>query len=306
MPFFKRSGPEPTPDPDLPLTAERARSLRALVREAFAETGVEVVVHPGHVEDDQGAKYGLWNVAAACNDVPEEEWAPIVRAHVSRLGRTGDVETMSEDELRRAVYFRLVESASLPDPTWHPSADRYGDGLTAVLSVDLPETVSTPQEDFWSKRGGYERWRDTGRANVRALLISDDLEHARIAPPDGTGAFDVVLGESFFTASTALLPEDLARRFAPGTDASRGMLLVVPFRHQVAFRVLDGTRDGVPALNNLFNFAMQGFAEAPGPLSPHVFWVVEGRWRQVTQIVDGQPQVQVDEDLAAALGGLAG
>jgi hypothetical protein len=304
--FFKRSRPEPTPDGDLPLTAEQARTLRGLVRTAFAETGVEVVVHAGHVEDDQGGQFGLWNLAALCNDTPEREWPDVVRAHVSRLGRPEEVETMSEDALEQAIHLRLVESAGLPNPASHPSATRYGDDLTALLSVDLPHTVSTPQEAFWAGRGGRDRWLAIGRANLRALLISDALEHQRVAPPDGQGAFDVVVGESFFTASTALLSDDLVRRFAPATDVSRGVLLVVPFRHQVAYRVLDGTRDGVVALNNLLHFAMLGFREAPGPLSPNVFWVRDGRWVQVSRIVDEQPRVEIDEELAAALGALGG
>jgi hypothetical protein len=302
VPFFKRSRPDPTPDGDLPLTVEQAGRLRTLVRTAFAEVGVEVVVHPDHVVDDQGRQFGLWNLAALCNDTAERQWPSMVRAHVSRLGEPESVEAMSDADLEQAVVLRLVESAGLPDPAWHPSALRLGDDLTSLLSVDLPHTVSTPQEAFWTGRGGLERWWGIGRANLLSLLISDELEHQRISPSDGRGAFDVVIGESFFTASTALLSEHLLRRFAPEADASRGMLVVVPFRHQVAFRVLDGTEDGVLALNNLVRFAMLGFREAPGPLSPNVFWVRDGRWRQVSWIVDGQPRVEIDEDLAAALG----
>lgn len=306
MPFFKRSGPEPTPDPELPLTAEQGDRLRGLVRSTFAEAGIEVVVHAGHVEDDSGGQFGLWNLAALCKDAPDRDWPGLVRAHVGRLVAPDEAEDLTDPELEQAVYLRLVESAVLPSPAWHPSATRLGDDLTALLSVDLPESISTPREDFWVGRGGLERWWQTGRANLRALLISDALQHQRLTPPSGEGAFDVVLGESFFTASTALLTDDLLRRFAPGTDSSRGVLVTVPFRHQVAFRALDGTPDGVVALNNLFHFAMRGFAEAPGPLSPNVFWVREGQWRQVTSIVDDQPRAEIDEDLAAALGALGG
>jgi hypothetical protein len=86
--------------------------------------------------------------------------------------------------------------------------------------------------------------------------------------------------------------------------APHGVFVATPFRHQVAWRVLDGTPDSALALNHLFNFAMRGFADSPGPLSQNVYWVRGGEWTPVTAVVDGQPQVHVGEELARALGGV--
>lgn len=303
MGLFKRTRPEPPPDGDLPLDIDKAARLRSLVRTTFAEAGIEVVVLADHVVDDQGRQFGLWNIAAICNNEPDSDWPELVRAHVTRLARPDDLESMAPEDLEPAVYLRLVETAGLPDPSWHPRAQAFGDDLTAVLSVDRPEMVTTPKEEYWSARGGLDRWLATGRANLRALLISDDLEHQRVATAGGAGGFDVVTGESFFTASTALLTDDLVRRFAPGAaDVSRGILVTMPFRHQIGFRVIDGTPESAVALNNLFQFALLGFSDAPGPLSPHVYWVREGSWMQVTRIEDGQPIVEVGPELAEALG----
>jgi hypothetical protein len=303
MGLFKRSLPEPPPDPNLPLSTDGAAALRVLVRSAFAEAGIEVVALPDQVVDDQGRQFGLWNIAAVCNTMPESEWPDAVRRHVANLVRPpDDLEAMPDAELETCTYFRLVEAAGLPNSDWHPHATPIGQDMLAVLSVDLPDTVSTPSEDSWVQRGGLDRWRELGRANLLALLVGDDLEHQRIEPEDG-GGFDVAMGDSFFTASTALLTEELVRRFAPTADAPHGVLVATPFRHQVAWRVIDGTTDSALALNNLFRFAMLGFADAPGPLSQNVYWVRNGTWTPVTAVVDGRPEVHVDDELAAVIGG---
>ncbi len=310
MGLFKRSKPASPPDEHLPLTQEQAVALRALVRTAFAEEGLEVVVYADHLEDDTGRKLGLWNIAALCKDEPERAWPDLVRRHVAALAAPEDVEDLSDADLRTGVHLRLVERAGFPDPTWHPNAVAFGEDLLAVLSVDLPETVTTPREDYWTDRGGLDSWMGTGRANLLAVALSDELEHQVIGPPDGDGAFDVVTGDSFFTGSTALMVDHLVRRFGPIPDdldaavqgSPLGVLVAAPFRHQVAWKVLDGTQDGALALNNLFRFAMLGYADAPGPLSPHVYWVRGDDWRQVTHIVGDQARVDVDEELARALG----
>jgi hypothetical protein len=302
MGLFKRSKPASPPDSHLPLTQDRARRLRELVRTMLAEAGLEVLVHPDHMEDASGRKLGLWNLAALCKDAPEQEWPDLVARHVRALVEPEDLEDLSEQDLRAAVHLRLAERSGFPDGSWHPRALPVGEDLLAVLSVDRPETVSTPREDYWDERGGLEQWRATGWANLVAVALSDDLEHQRLVPPQGDGAFDVVMGDSFFTGSTALVVDHLVRRFTPEADFSRGLLVGVPFRHQLAWRVLDGTPDSAAALTHLFQFSMLGFADAPGPLSPNLFWVRGDDWRQVTRIEDEQARVDVDEELALALG----
>jgi hypothetical protein len=303
MGLFKRPRPPSVPDADLPLSVDEAVALRILVRNAFAESGMEVVVLPDHVVDDQGRQFGLWNLAAMCKTLPERDWPAAVAKHVSNLVRPSeDLASMSQAELETCTYLRLVERAGLRNPEWHPNAARIGEDMLALLSVDLPETVSTPGEDSWVQRGGLDHWLGIGRANLLALLVGDELQHERIEVRDG-GSFDVAMGDSFFTASTALLIEELVRRFDPHAETPHGVLVATPFRHQVAWRVIDGTTDSALALNNLFRFALLGFADAPGPLSQNVHWVCGNEWTPVTAVVEGQPQVHVSEELAAALGG---
>lgn len=303
MALFRRRKPDPVPDDDLPLDVDAAARLRALVRAVFAEAGREVVVHADHLEDDQGVKFGLWNLAAVCAEAPESDWPELVRGHVHGLLTPDDLESLAEEDLLGTTYLRMIEAAQLPQQEWHPTATRIGEEVLVVLAIDRPEQVATPPESFWEERGGIEHWRKVARTNLQEVVAGAPLQHERIDPPDGVGGFDVVMGESFFTGSTALLLDELLDRFTPTASREHGVLVSVPFRHQVAWSVVQPGRPAVLALNNLFGFAAAGFSDAPGPVSPHVYWVHEGHWRQLTRVdEDGLGRIEVDEDLARALG----
>lgn len=306
MPLFRRRPrAEDERSPDLPMSLAQADRLRGLVRTVFAERGREVTVYADHMVDDQGTQFGLWNLAALCSGEPDREWRGLVERHVSALiAPKPTVEDLTDDELRPMVRARLLERTSLPNPERHPHAVELAGQLVEILCVDLPDSVLTPAEAEFSRRGGaLGPWLDVGRANLRAELADAELEHEPVTPDDGLGRFDVLLGDSVYTASFALfLPELLAR--AGRADRGRGVLVTLPSRNQVAFRVVDGDGpDHAMALQHLFRFAMAGYDGAPGGLSPHVYWVRDGAWRQATGFdEEGQPAIHVDEELGRALG----
>lgn len=304
-PFRRRSRnrPEPVQDDDLPLDVDRAARLRALVREVFAEEGREVVVHSDHLEDDQGAKFGLWNLAAVCAEAEEKDWPDLVRGHVSGLLTPDDLDALTDAELLVSTYLRIIEAAQMPQPGWHPTADWVGDDTLVVLAIDRPGQVATPPESYWDGRGGVEHWHKVGRTNLQEVLTSADLQHERVEPPDGIGGFEVVMGESFFTASLALVLDDVRARFTPDQGTGHGVLVCVPFRHQLAWCPVEPGGPALVALDNLFGFAAAGFSDAPGPVSPHVYWVGGGQWRQLTGVDEaGLGRIEVDEHLARVLG----
>ena len=71
--------------------------------------------------------------------------------------------------------------------------------------------------------------------------------------------------------------------------------------HLLGYRVIDGP-DAALGLNHLFSLAIRSYGEAPGPLSPHVYWVRDGEWHQVTRFDrEGRPCVDVSAELAEAL-----
>ena len=287
-------------DPDLPLSVAQARRLRELVRVAWARVGREVTVHPGHVVDADGNEYGLWNVAVLVADAPHRKWPGLVADHVGRLAAPSpSVQTLSDSQLHAQLVLRLAENAALRDLSWFSTAPTLAGDLRQVLVLDFPSTVITPPEDELAARGDLDEWRAVGRANLWQMMRAEPRDHQVLGHGDG-GYFDVLLGDSVYTASMAVfLPELIS--LAGRTDQGRGVFVAVPMRHQVAFRVVDGPEAAL-ALQNLFLFAMAGYDDGAGPLSPHVFWVKDGRWEQVTCLDEEGPRIVVGPGLAEALG----
>lgn len=302
--FKKKDDAGAAPDPELPLTVAQARRLRELVHLAWARAGREVIVHSAHVVDADGTEFGLWNLAVLVAGEPERSWPALVQGHVDRLAKpTTDVADLTDSQLHAQLVTRLCDNAGLPDPSWFPTAPTLAGQLREVIAVDFPETVIIPSEDALASRGSIDEWRKVGRANLWQMMRSEPREH-EVLDPAGPGRFHVLMGESVYTASMALFLGEVISLVGE-SDKGRGVLVALPHRHQIAFRVIDGP-DAVQALQNLFRFALVAFEDGAGPLSPHVFWVRDGRWQQITSFDgSGRPRIDVGPELASALG-LAG
>lgn len=301
MPFFRKREPSP-PDDVLPLTTEQAALLRRLVRERFAVRGREVAVEPDHVRDDAGAQYGLWNLAVLCSEAPERDWPSLVDRHVAHLVEGRNVEDLPEAELAENAVLRLQPEESLGLGRVEVAAAGVAPGLVAAVAIDMPTEVVTPNAAFWAARGGFQRWSDIGRGNLARLIGGSDLEHARLAQ-DEVG-FSVLLGDSFFTASLGLLLPEVMRTYGTDVDQGDGVLVAVPNRHQLVWRSIDGP-GVIPTINAMFQFALSGFNEGAGPVSPHLYWVRDGVWDRISSLEGDQPTVEVRPDLAEVLERLA-
>ena len=302
MRTFRRSKQARNADEHLTyFTTAGARDFRSLVRQSFAEVGREVTVYADHVEDHAGAKFGLWNIGALCAGEEPRDWPEIIDDHVRRVTTpTQGLDDLTQDEFHEGLYLRLVEAASLPEPEALGYAREVAPGLLEVLSVDLPDTVVTPPEDDLAARGPLEELKARGRENLRSLLTAEDVASQTVDPVDG-GRFTVVIGEPFFTASLALLLPEAVERFSGENDQGRGILVAVPNRHSLLYRVVDGS-DTALALHHMFQTAIRGFGEQAGPLSANVYWVRNHRWVQVTSTDGDKPQVFLGDGLADALG----
>lgn len=305
MGLFSRR-PKDTSPPDEALTfftATEALEFRGLVREAFAEHGLEVQVHPDHVVDSAGREFGLWNAGATCRDGRRSRWPVTVREHVRRVLVEADApdpfEGLPPDVAHRTAYARLYGSGWVPDLEDYPHRD-FAPGLVEMLALDLPETVTVFGHEAAASAGGWERLRASGVANLRSLPV-EQLERV---PGDGGGSFTVLLGESVHTASRALLMPGLAAEVAGETVGEHGWLLSVPNRHQVVWHVV---RDMsvVGALGGMARFAALGYEDA-GPLSPHVYWWDGSGYEQLTQVVDGGIAVEPTDRFLAVLESLVG
>jgi UPF0716 family protein affecting phage T7 exclusion len=275
-----------------------ANRVRLLLRQAFAQHGREVTVYGDHVSDDQGAEFGLWNVAAACHAEPRgEAWPQIVEQHARTVLAYADsrgLDHVTSDQIRSRVYPKLSAAGEVPRQPGLSYLGNQVPGLLEKLVVDFPDAVVTLTDSEITRFGGLTILREAGLANLRSLP-PDEVKH--VAAADG-GTFDVLLGGSSYTASKVLvMPGLLAQTFGE-VDARYGMLVALPARDRVAMHVIS-SRAVIPSMRLMAKFGQASFSDAFGPLSPNVFWWRDGAWAQVTQArLDGTIHFMADLDLS--------
>lgn len=249
--------------------------FRSQVRQAFAERGLEVTAYAGVVTDSAGRQFGLGNLAAVCHRDRrgERSWPVLIRDHVGKVLRTMDgpqpLEILSEDEIGP-----VCTPCGRPGDAAASDSFRYGrapaPGLREVLALDLPEAVQMLSEDSLTDLGDVAELRIRAMNNLRALPVEG---HETVRRGDGS-AFEVLLGDSFFTASRVLVLDELVRRLMGTGLTPDGALVALPFRHQLAFHRIHDAQV-IPALQAMAQFAAAGHEDAAGAISPRVFW-----WRR--------------------------
>jgi hypothetical protein len=300
MGILKRTSRAPLPDEHLTfLTLVEGRELRRLVEAAFAKTGHDVTVHSDLAVDRHGTSFALWNIASLCRGVDRREWPGLIDEHV-RLVTTVPcgLDDLSRDELRDAVHLRLVAAGSVADTQLIGYARQIAPELLEVIAVDLPDSVATLDREDLAATGTLAELMERGRANLRRVLETTQIEPTTV--PAGRGEFTSLTGDSFFTASLALLLPDTVDRFTGEADRGYGILVAVPDRHRLAYRVVDGPTTG-DALRRMFDWARAGWDGSAASLSPNVFWVRDRRWSQVTSVDGGKPRVWLRGDVAGAI-----
>ena len=306
-PFARRRPGNPGDDaPDATfsyLTAAQAAAIRALVRAAFAERGLEVVVHADHVASSDGGQYGLTNIAALCHSLPRRDWPGATRRHVESVLRA--MNTPAPDELTQAevlerVFVRVMGTSSLADLSGLSYRRDLGGDLVELLALDYEEHVALLRDEVVDQFD-LAAVRHAGLANLLAEPFGDFHE----VKTERKGTFGLVVGDSVYTASRLLTMDDVLRRTLGDVSSPDGLLACVPTRHQLAFHVLRD-RTAVAAVEAMAQFALSGFADGVGAVSPFLYWMRGGRLEQLTRVDDsGDLQLDVIGDLSAVLARLS-
>jgi hypothetical protein len=290
-----RDRDEPADETLSELTVSDAQRLRDLVRGCMATAGYEVTVYAGHVEDADGRQFGLGSLARrlADPDLPAKRWPQVVDDHISRLLASVDgpdeFDVPTEDLLER-TYLRVYEAGSLPDADWWTYGREVLPGVLELLALDLPDSVATFNDEQVTKHG-LDRLRVAGLRNLRSEQVDERATH------DGV---EILIG-SMFMASTVLILRELVLRTTGEAHLPNGVLVAVPFRHQLLYHV---PRDAevVEALNTMAALAAIGYDREVGPISPHVYWWEDGEFHQITQRDDdGRVEVHVQGGFADVL-----
>jgi hypothetical protein len=295
---------EPLPDEHLTYFTEvEAAEFRRLVAQSFARAGRDVDVFGDHLEDPGGTTIGLWNIGTLCVGADVSDWPAVIDEHVKLVTVPARaVADLTEEQFEQGLHLRLVETGSVPDPETLAYARVVAPGLLEVLSVDVGEAVANPSREEMGGLGAIGWLVARGRANLRAVLEDDELR-AETVGERGAGGYTAVGGPSRFTASLALLLAETVERFTGEDDWGRGVLVAVPFRHQLLYRPLDAP-DAEVALEHMLEAAQRAYHGEAGAVSPEVFWVRRQGWVQVTSTEGGEPHVLRDTGLREALEGL--
>ena len=308
--LFKKKVPEAPAIPDEALTflsVAAANEFRKLVREAFAELGIEAVMHPDHAVDDTGRQFGFWNVAAQCAVEDRSEWPNTIRNHVGRVLADMDgpdpFHQLDPADAAQRTYARIYASDSFPSLDAYPHRE-FVPGVVEVLALDLPESVAFYRHQDANSLGGWQALQAAGIANLQSLPV-DELEALDVP---GGGRFHALIGDSVYTASQALLLPGLAAQLSGEKVSDFGWLMSVPNRHQLTWHMIhDGTVINV--INGMARFTLLGHSDAPGPVSPHVYWWNGSAYEQLTEIDDAgtlsiHPSPEFTEVLNSVVGNL--
>ncbi len=221
---------------------------------------------------------GLQNLAQVCRGRPRDAWAEAIRHHFDvafdvKDGATAEELAKDWTLAREKVKLRLFREESLPPSvpvvTWH-----VAEGLVAVLTFDLPETVISVKladrvawgvDDVELYETALENVRNEGLLGVSKIDVGDA---ASVVVLDGA--------RSFFAASHALFLEDyLMNESLVGTGGFQGefgAVIAIPQRHVVIYHPIDDLRV-VAAIQSMLVTAANMFVEGPGSISPDLYWL---------------------------------
>lgn len=304
---IRQQPPRPRPDgPRDPVfsyfTAEQGARFRALVRQTFAEAGVEVVAERDYLVADDGRQFGLSNLAAVCLDLLDESgekgWPVAVQRHVHTILRATAEDVSLRDLPRQDVlartYLRVIGRSAVPPEAldWYRYARPVAGDLIELLALDSPDSVrmlrDTDVEPF-----GADDLRAAGLEN----LVKEPFDSYQVLTGDDGVRVHLVLGQSVYTASKILVLPDVLARTLGTRDLPFGAFVAAPFWHQLAFVPVQD-RSALASLPVLVSFAAKGYDEGVGAISPFVFWWRAGRLTQLSFAAeDGELVVRPDEDL---------
>jgi hypothetical protein len=204
-----------------------------------------------------------------------------------------------EQALAQTYAMLYAASPALNPDSGYAYAREALPGLLEVLAYDSPDSFRLLTDGDVDRLGGVTALRQAGRANLRALPVESA---ERVTPADGI-EFDVLSGESVYTASRALVLGDTLGQLGQA-EPPRGVLACLPSRHQLAVHPIGGQDPAIAPLSEMAQYAQAGYSQGIGRLSPHVYWWHDGAWEQVSTVRDGRVDLHLDSDLLSPPDGL--
>ena len=283
----------------VPLTVTQANRLVRLAENAVAERGLpmrydgEAALVPIEADGDpakDGMFAGLANLARTVAGLPRQQWRSAVAAHFDQMVPEGEPPTIPDD-LEGELYLRLVRASTI-EPSWVERVPEFVPGVLTAPASYAGRAVAM-HFDIDSLGVPWEEAARIGLANLRRL--KDEVEHVVLQ-----GAEIAMITGGMFTASRALVLDTVLRESLRVENPRFGCLVAMPARDMLLVHVL---RDQtvVNAVDVLVRLTTCFFADSPGPVSPHVYYVTGNEWQQVTDYSTGAVHLQTAGRLSEAL-----
>ncbi|RZU11275.1 hypothetical protein EV645_6436 [Kribbella rubisoli] len=282
----------------MPLTMTQAKRLVRLAERAVAQRGLPLrydgsaalVPIGGDSDIANGMVAGLVNLARTVAGLPRQQWRAAVAAHFDQMMPVDGRPTVPDD-LEGELYLRLVCATTI-EPTWAESVPEFVPGVVTVPASYVGRGVAM-HFDVDSLGVPWEEASRIGLANLRRL--KDQVEYVQ-----GPDADVAMLTGSMFTASRALVLDTVLRESLRVESPPLGCLVAMPARDMLLIHVLrDHTVVG--AFGMLVRIASSFFADSPGPVSPHVYYVADNEWQQVTDYTSGLARLRAGGRFSEAL-----
>jgi hypothetical protein len=286
-------------------TPERYARFQREIQRHFQRNEIACRIEDGFVFVFQGGdpepryRWGLLNLAQVCNQSPDKEWPEHIRGHFDAMARSEQEHAQLEAQMGDFAAIRERLGVRLGPPDMPRDLMIWREDIPGVLSyivIDLPSSMVTVNGDALSRWGissqqlfdmALENLRKQGRPDVTRFEMEKDL------------ALAALLGDSFFTASQALL-------LAENTDlvGPQGSLVAVPHRHALLcypIRDLNVLR----VVHVLWTMAQGMHKEGPGSISGNIYWYFEGKFTAIPcEIEDDAIGVRPPEDFEQMLNSL--
>jgi len=219
---------------------------------------------------------GLTNLARTVGGLPRQQWRAAVAAHFAQMAPGGRPPAVPQD-LENQLYLRLTEACTVP-AEWAGRVPEFVPGLLIAPATYVGRAVAM-HFDLDSLGLPWPEVNRIGLANLRRLR--DTVEYVR-AP----GAEFAMITGGMFTASRALVLDTVLRESLHVENPEFGCLVAMPARDMLLVHVL---RDStvIHAFGAMMRVATCFYAESPGPVSPHVYFVADNEWHQMTDYSGG-------------------
>ncbi|MFI5736407.1 hypothetical protein ACIA49_40200 [Kribbella sp. NPDC051587] len=263
-----------------PLTVRQVGRLVRLAERAASERGFPMrydgvgALLP--VEGD-GMVAGLANLARTVGGLPRQQWRAAVAAHFDQMGPGGERPGIPED-LENELYLRLVDASSV-DPDWAERVPTFMPGLLTAPATYTGRAVAM-HFDVGSLELSWSEINRIGLANLRRLR--DTVEYVQVP-----GTEIAMLSGGMFTASRALVLDTVLRESLHVENPPFGCLVAMPARDMLFVHVMRD-RTVVHAFMAMVRLATCFYSESAGPVSPHVYYVADQEWHQMTDYSSGE------------------